>query len=190
MNLVETFLAADRTITATIADLPGDPDPVEPVFATESRPRPVPEVLAHLARDEAWIPSQLGGETMAEAGRTRFDGDLLGADPAAAFAGLAARAQEAAAGITDLGAAVHCSFGDCPVEEYLWQVIVARTIGAEALARAGRLSSPVDEELAAAVLAGLEPRAELWRAIGILLPARESASSAASDRLWGECGLG
>lgn len=186
MNPVETFFAADRTVTTTIAALPREAwtAVVEPVFATGAfGDGSVRGSVAHLARDEAWIPSQLAGETMAEAGETVFDGDLLGADPAASFAGLATRAQEAAAGVTDPGATVHCSFGDCPVEEYLWQLVVARTLAAEALSRAAGLASPVDDELADAVLVGLAPRAELWRTVGILLPAREPGSSSARDRL-------
>ena len=192
MNPVETFLAADRTVTTTIAALPPGAGAavVAPVFATGAMgDGTVRGALAHLARDEAWVPSQLAGQTMAEAGADRYDGDLLGDDPAAAFALLAARAQEAARTVTDLDAAVHCSFGDCPVEEYLWQLVVARTLGAEALAGAAGLASPVDDELAEAVLVGLAPRAELWRSVGILLPALEEASSSGRDRLLALAGV-
>ena len=74
----------------------------------------------------------------------------LGGDPL----DLARRAREAANAVTDLAATVHSSFGDQTVEEYLWQLIVARTLGAEALARTVGLASPVDDELAAA---GVQP---------------------------------
>src|SRR5207247_472068 len=78
---VETFLAADRMITTTIAALPPGAGTavVEPVFATGTAgDGTVRAAVAHLARDEEWVPSQLAGETMAEAGAQRYDGDLLG----------------------------------------------------------------------------------------------------------------
>ncbi|WP_018334075.1 hypothetical protein [Actinomycetospora chiangmaiensis] len=105
------------------------------------------------------------------------------------FPDLARRARGAADRVTDLGATVHCSFGDCTVEEYLWQLTVARTFAAEALARAVGSSSAVDEELAAAVLVGLRPRAGLWRSVGILLPARVPVSTSARHRLLAVGGL-
>src|ERR1700712_3236005 len=113
MTLVETFVRADRAITAAIASTAGAPPSarVGPVFATEPADGvPLGAAVAHIARDEAWIPAQLAGRTMAEVGPEAFDGDLLGDDPAGAFARLAALAQDAAGAVTDLGATVHCSF--------------------------------------------------------------------------------
>lgn len=179
---VETFELADRAIEGVVAAIPDDGwgRVPEPVFAADPiGGRPVRDAVAHLARDEAWIPSQLAGETTAEAGEPDVG----------PFPDLARRARAAADGVRDLAATVHCSFGDCPVEEYLWQLIVARALGAEALARACGLPSPVDDELAAAVLVGLAPRAELWRAVGILRPSRPATSSSARDRLLALCGL-
>ncbi|WP_433800010.1 hypothetical protein [Actinomycetospora sp. CA-084318] len=182
MNPVETFRQADRAIEGVIAALPDDgwERVPAPVFASDPiGGRPVRDAVDHLARDEAWIPSQLAGETMAEAGEPDVG----------PFPDLARRARAAADAVTDPAATVHSSFGDQTVEEYLWQLIVARTLGAEALSRTVGLPSPVDDDLAAAVLVGLEPRAELWRQVGILLPARPPASSSARDRLLGLCGV-
>jgi hypothetical protein len=184
MDLVETFLSADRAIAGAVAGLDDAwSATLPPVFATDPDRRPVRDAVAHLARDEAWIPALLAGRTMADVGPAAFDGDLLGVDPVGAFARLAAAAQEAASALTDLEAPVHCSFGDCSTEEFLWQLVVARTLGAEALAVAAATDSPVDEALAAAVLTGLAPRAELWRAVGILRPAVAPASPSARDEL-------
>lgn len=182
MDTVETFVQADRAVERVVLAVPDDgwERVPAPVFASDPvGGRTVRDAVAHLARDEAWIPSQLAGETMAAAGEPD-----VGPFPA-----LARRAREAAAAVTDLGATVHCSFGGCTVEEYLWQLVVARTFVAEALARTVGLSSPVDDGLAAAVLVGLAPRAEPWRTVGILLPARPAASSSARDRLLALGGL-
>jgi hypothetical protein len=186
MTLVETFVRADRAMTAAIARAADAPPSarVGPVFATEPADGvPVRAAVAHIARDEAWIPAQLAGRTMAEVGPEAFDGDLLGDDAAGAFARLAALAQDAAGAVTDLGATVHCSFGDCPTEEYLWQLVVARTLGAEALAVVGGGRSAVEDDLAAAVIDGLAPRADLWRQVGILRPALVATGPAPRDEL-------
>jgi hypothetical protein len=191
MTLVEIFVRADRAMTGAIARAADAPSSVRigPVFATEPADGvPLRAAVAHIARDEAWIPAQLAGRTMADVGPEAFDGDLLGDDAASAFARLAALAQDAAGTVTDLGATVHCSFGDCSSEEYLWQLVVARTLGAEALAvvggglvRGGR--SAVDDDLAAAVVTGLAPRADLWRQVGILRPALVATGPSPRDEL-------
>jgi hypothetical protein len=187
MTLVETFVRADRAMAEAIARAVGAPSSarVGPVFATEPDDGvALRDAVAHIARDEAWIPALLAGRTMAEVGPEAFDGDLLGDDAAGAFGRLAAAAQDAAQGVTDLEAPVHCSFGDCSREEYLWQLVVARTLGAEALAvLGGRPGSPVDDTLAAAVHAGLAPRAALWREVGILRPARVATGPSPREEL-------
>jgi hypothetical protein len=186
MSLVETVLTADRAIAAAVARSADAPASawVGPVFATEPDDGvPLGTWLARVARDEAWIPALLAGRTMAEVGSEAFDGDVLGEAPAEAFARLAAEAQDAVRAVTDLGAPVHCSFGDCSTEEYLWQLVVARTLGAEALAVVGGVPSPVDDALAEAVHAGLAPRAALWREVGILRPARVATGPSPREEL-------
>ncbi|MEJ2869092.1 hypothetical protein WCD74_15065 [Actinomycetospora sp. OC33-EN08] len=103
---ISTFLAADRAIERVISSVPDDGWGVvlEPVFASDPLGRrPLREAVAHIARDEAWVPSQLAGETMAEAGEPEIG----------AFPDLAARARAAAERVDDLAGTVHCSFGDC-----------------------------------------------------------------------------
>ena len=40
------------------------------------QPRPVRDLVAHYARDDAWVPDMLAGRTMAEVGPDKYDGDL------------------------------------------------------------------------------------------------------------------
>ena len=186
MTLVETFVRADRAITEAVSRLGGAwSSTFPPIFATDLVDGvPVRDAVAHIARDEAWVPALLGGRTMAEVGADAFDGDLLGHDAVGAFVHRREHEPVGGEGVrTDLEAPVHCSFGDCPTEEYLWQLVVARTLGAEALAVVGGGPSPVDDTLAAAVLAGLAPRAALWREVGILRPARVATGPSPRDEL-------
>jgi hypothetical protein len=143
------------------------------------QPRPLREVLAHAAYDEAWIPDMLAGRTMDEVGRDTYDGDLLGDDPHGNIARLAERARAAAEQVTDRDAVVHCAYGDVPAWDYFWQLNIARTLAAHDIARHLGAESPLSEELARAMREGTAPAADMWRSCGIYreeLPIPDGAS--------------
>ncbi|MGV9268984.1 TIGR03086 family metal-binding protein [Kitasatospora sp. NPDC003701] len=81
----------------------------------------VRDVVNHLTGEQLWVPELLMGSTVAEVGG-RFDGDVLGTDPAAAWtaAAEAARAAFEVPGATEL--TVHLSFGDVSAQYYLDQL--------------------------------------------------------------------
>ena len=131
----------------------------------------------------------LAGLTMDEAGRDKFDGDLLGADPKASFATIVDAACVAAEGLDHLGRTVHCSFGDFTAREYLWQINSFRALRAHDIAKA----IGVDMSLPAAFVEGIweeiAPHAEEWRAIGVFpaaVPVPDDAPL--QDRLLGLTG--
>jgi len=128
------------------------------------------EIVNYHAYDDAWVPDMLAGRTMEEAGTTRFDGDLLGDDPKARFAGLVDAACDAARSVPDLDAVVHCSFGDFPVRGYFWQINYFRGLRAYDLAAVIGVDAALPDELVAGLWAELEPQAEEWRSIGVLPP--------------------
>ncbi|MER6299592.1 TIGR03086 family metal-binding protein [Kitasatospora sp. NPDC001539] len=81
----------------------------------------VRDLVNHLTAEQLWVPELLTGATIAEVG-DRFDGDVLGADPVAAWSAAAGAARQAwevpgAAGLT-----VHLSFGDVSGQYYLDQL--------------------------------------------------------------------
>ena len=63
-----------------------------PEFAMRQVDRPVTlrEIINYHAYDDAWVPDMLTGRTMDEAGRDKFDGDLLGDEPKGNFARIVA----------------------------------------------------------------------------------------------------
>src|SRR5919202_861884 len=67
-------------------------------------------LVGHLVNEERWAPPLLAGSTIEEVG-DRFQGDLLGDDPLAAWEEAAAEAL-AAARPDVLGRIVHVSFGE------------------------------------------------------------------------------
>jgi hypothetical protein len=132
------------------------------------RPRPVRALVAHYARDDAWVPDMLAGRTMAEVGPDKFDGDLLGTDARAALARIVEAACAAARTVTDPTATVHCGFGDVPTREYLLQLIIARCFLAHDIAMAiGSRACPLPEELARPMYEITAPEAERWRSYGV-----------------------
>lgn len=127
MREQDVFVLADRALDDVVRQITDEqwamPMPAD--FAmrwTDDRVPTLREVINYHAYDDAWVPDMLAGRTMDEVGRAKFDGDLLGADPKAAFSRLVDAACAAAAGLDDPGRTVHCSFGDFTAREYLWQV--------------------------------------------------------------------
>ncbi|MEU8923929.1 TIGR03086 family metal-binding protein [Kitasatospora sp. NPDC048545] len=81
----------------------------------------VRDLVNHLTGEQLWVPELLMGATIGEVGG-RFDGDVLGADPVAAWTDAAEAARQAWAvpGAADL--TVHLSFGDVSGQYYLDQL--------------------------------------------------------------------
>ena len=142
------------------------------------------EVINYHAYDDSWVPDMLAGKTMVDAGKTRFDGDLLGLDPGAAFAVIADVACAAAEGLDDLERTVHTSFGDYTAQQYLWQVTSFRGLRAHDIAKVIGVDATLSHELVQGLWEEIAPHAEEWRAIGVYGPAIEVAASATlQDRL-------
>lgn len=77
-------------------------------------------LLNHLVYELLWIPELLGGKTVAEVG-DKYDGDVLGSDPNAAWQAaldVALAAVEAA----DLDIPTHLSYADVPASRYITEM--------------------------------------------------------------------
>lgn len=147
------------------------------------------EVVNYHAYDDAWVPDMLAGLTMDQAGRDKFDGDLLGADPKASFAAIARVACAAARSLDDLDRTVHCSFGDFPAREYVWQINSFRGLRAHDLAVVIGVGHGLPDELVQGLWEEISPRVEQWRAIGVFPSAVPVADNAPLlDRLLGMTG--
>ena len=105
-------------------------------------------LVNHLVNENKWTPPLLGGSRIEDVG-DRFDGDLLGGDPHAAWKESAA---EAKAAVTEeaVERTVHLSFGDAPGSEYVMQLFADHLIHSWDLARAVDGDVGLDPELVAA----------------------------------------
>ncbi|MGI9063209.1 MAG: hypothetical protein ACR2FQ_05260 [Pseudonocardiaceae bacterium] len=193
MTEPEVFVLADEALVRIVEQirdnqwsmqLPSD-------FATSLRDHTptLREVVNYHAYDDAWVPDMLAGRTMDEAGPGKFDGDLLGVDPKASFAAIAREACAAARSLDDLDRTVHCSFGDFPAREYLWQINSFRGLRAHDIARVIGVEPDLPDELVQGLWDEISPHVEEWRAIGVFPAAVPVAEDAPLlDRLLGSTG--
>jgi uncharacterized protein (TIGR03086 family) len=177
MTEPEVFLEADQALMKVIDQIPDGqwqmalPD----WFQRHDSQRDVSlrQLIEYHAYDEAWVPDMLAGRTIDEVGKETFSGDLLGDDPVDNYRTLARAAQEAARSHTDLDRVVHCSFGDYPAREYLWQANYFRGVRAYDIAKLIGTDPPLSEGLVQGLWDELSPRAAEWRTIGVFEEAVE-----------------
>jgi uncharacterized protein (TIGR03086 family) len=129
----------------------------------------VRDLVNHLVAEQLWAPSLLAGATLDDVG-DRFDGDVLGEDPVAAWDAAAEAAREAFLDSSVLERAVHLSVGLVPAREYAWQMTIDAAVHAWDLAIALGLPNPVTEPLAERLLDVVRPWVDEWQGLGLFDP--------------------
>lgn len=182
MREQEVFVLADRALQRVVEQIRDEQWGMRmpPEFATLSPQNVVTlrEVVNYHAYDDAWVPDMLAGRTMEEAGKEKFLGDLLGDDPKGNFARIVDAACAAAESLDDPERTVHCSFGDFPAREYLWQVNGFRGLRAHDIAEVIGVDGTLPPDLVQGLWEEIHPHAEEWRAMGIFGPAIEVSEDA------------
>ncbi|MGQ0719043.1 MAG: hypothetical protein ACT4NP_17360 [Pseudonocardiales bacterium] len=193
MREADVFVLADRTLNDVIQQVKDDqwtmPMPADFAMQRMDHTPTLREIVNYHAYDDAWVPDMLAGATMDEAGRDKFDGDLLGSDPKASFAAIVDTACAAAAALADPDRIVHCSFGDFTAREYFWQINGFRGLRAHDLGLVIGVEPSLPDELVQGIWEEISPHAEEWRAIGVFpaaVPVPEGAPLL--DRLLGITG--
>ena len=108
----------------------------------------VGDLVGHIVAEDLWTVPLFAGSTVGEVGN-RFDGDVLGTDPAGSWAAASGEAVRAAAEPGAMERTVHLSFGDFPGREYAMQLFADHLIHAWDLARAIGADERLDAELVA-----------------------------------------
>jgi len=121
----------------------------------------VRDLVNHIVAEQLWVPDLLAGHTIEEVG-DKYDGDQLHDDPTHAWgaASSTARAAWLEPGAGDR--TVHLSFGDTDAREYGWQLTTDLAVHGWDLATALGADAGIDDELATAILAYVEPQASAW----------------------------
>jgi uncharacterized protein (TIGR03086 family) len=126
-------------------------------------------LVNHLVYEARWAPALFEGQTIEQVG-SRFDGDLLGADPKASYDDALAGASAAVAAPGALEGSVHLSYGETPAEEYLSQLTADFVVHAWDLARGIRADDTLDADLVAWVDETARPQAAMLEASGLFDP--------------------
>lgn len=193
MTEQEVFVLADQTLLKVIEQVKDDQWELKiPEWFPKSSKQgdmTLRQIINYHAYDDAWVPDMLAGKTMDEAGKAKFDGDLLGDDPKAAFAALVGKACAAAQTLDNPGRTVHCSFGDYPAQAYLWQINSFRGLRARDIAKLIGVDATLPPELVQGLWDELSPHAEEWRVMGVYGPKVEVPDGASlQDKLLGLTG--
>jgi uncharacterized protein (TIGR03086 family) len=125
----------------------------------------VRDLVNHVTGEHLWAPHMLDGETIAQVG-DRYDGDVLGDSPVAAWerAAETSRAAWLKASPDDV---VHLSFGDNPALEYGEQMLADLLIHGWDLSRGASLDESMPPAAVSHVLVYMEANAKSWEAAGI-----------------------
>jgi uncharacterized protein (TIGR03086 family) len=137
----------------------------------------VRELVNHLVYENRWTAPLLAGRTIAEVG-DRFEGDLLGDDPKAAWDDAVGEAVAAVQADGALDRTVQLSFGETPAGEYVLQLFADHLIHGWDLARAIGAEERLDPELVDACASWFAEREEGYRSAGAIGPRPETPAGA------------
>jgi uncharacterized protein (TIGR03086 family) len=127
----------------------------------------VRDLVNHVVGEDLWAPPLLAGSTIADVG-DRFDGNVLGADPKAAWTSASAGAVRAVGQGGAMDRTVHLSFGDFPGREYALQLFADHLIHAWDLARAIGADDRLDAGLVASCATWFEAVEDAYRSAGAI----------------------
>jgi len=171
-----------RSVNGWVAALAGvDGDWTAPTPCTDWNVR---QLVNHVVGEERWTKPLVDGKTIAEVGNS-LDGDLLGEDPGTAARAAADEALSAVSASLPEGRAVHLSYGDEDIAEYLRQLVADHVIHAWDLRAATGQDRTLDPELVGEVAGWYREREEMYRGGGAVGARPDSArgGSAAADLL-------
>jgi uncharacterized protein (TIGR03086 family) len=161
-TLPEQFRRASDQFGALVDQI-GDDQWEQPTPCTEWNVR---QLVRHLVYENVWAPPLFGGETIEQVG-DRFEGDILGDDPKAAWH----QAQKGAVTAVEEGGAmdrtVHLSWGDEKGEEYVTQLLLDHVVHGWDLARGIGANDRMDPELVEHLYAQWKAREEMVRGAGV-----------------------
>lgn len=124
----------------------------------------VRDLVSHVVAEDLWAPLLLDGMTLEEVG-DRFDTDVLGDDPPAAWSRARQGTLEALDGST--APLVHTSMGEIDIDEYLRQLFADHLIHAWDLAWGIGADEDLDPELVSVCFRLSLPAADLMQASGL-----------------------
>lgn len=173
MNTAELHKRANQAVSQLVATIKDD-QWTAPTPCTDWTVR---DLLNHLTYENLWVAPLMDGKTVTEVGN-KFEGDLLGDDPKAAWNLAAEQSQASFAQPGALERTVQLSRGTTPAADYAAEVFMDLLIHSWDLARGIGGNHQLDPELVEACYKILKPQAEAWRSGGAFGPAKEAPEGA------------
>jgi len=148
-------------------------------------PTPCPEwdvrgLVGHLVSGNLWAAELGTGRTIEQVG-DRLDGDVLGADPAAAYAASARAASDAFHRPGALDAPCAVSYGPVPGAVYAGHRLIDVLIHGWDLATATGHDAALDDDLVEACRQVVEPQIDMLRASGAFAEGRPAPPGASAQ---------
>lgn len=142
----------------------------------------VRDLVNHLVVEHLWVPHLLGGQSVADVG-DRYDGDVLGDDPVAAW-DAAIRASLRAWGKPGThDTVVELSSGPAPIREYAEQMLMDLTVHSWDLSRGIGYDDRLDRACVEHALAYVEANLDDFSGSGLFGPPVQTTSDDPQDRL-------
>jgi uncharacterized protein (TIGR03086 family) len=126
-------------------------------------------LVNHVVGEQRWTAPLFAGATIEEVG-DRFDGDLLGDDPAATAADAGRETVDVVSAPGALDRTVDLSFGETPAREYAAQLLAEYLVHGWDLAVAIGADPALDEEAVRACAEWFTGREDLYREWGVIGP--------------------
>jgi uncharacterized protein (TIGR03086 family) len=126
----------------------------------------VKQVANHIIGENLWAGELYQGKTIGEVG-SKLDGDLTGADPAAAYRNSATVASNVVTAPGAMEATCHLSFGDHSGADYAAQLFMDLLIHGWDLAKATGQDTRLDSELVAACMPVAQQLTSQFRSAGV-----------------------
>jgi len=143
----------------------------------------VRELVNHLVYEDRWTVPLINGAALADVG-DRFEGDLLGDDPAATARDAVAESVAAVSAPGALSRTVELSSGDTPAEEYVRQLLADHVVHGWDLAAATGGDRRLDPDLVRTVAEWFPAHEAGYRAGGAIAEAVDvPADASPQDRL-------
>ncbi|HEX3326133.1 MAG TPA: TIGR03086 family metal-binding protein [Actinomycetota bacterium] len=137
----------------------------------------VRQLVRHLVYEDLWAPPLFEGETIEGVG-DRFEGDILGSDPKAAWQQAQKGAETAIESDGAMEKIVHLSWGDEKGEEYTSQLLLDHLVHAWDLARGIGADDQMDPDVLEYVYARWKDREEMIRGAGVFGDQQDSPADA------------
>jgi uncharacterized protein (TIGR03086 family) len=143
-------------------------------------------LVNHVVGEQLWAARLLRGETIEQVG-DRFDGDVLGADPVAAWEAAWAAARPAWDEVED-DTPVDLSSGPTPAADYADEMLLDLVVHGWDLARGAGLDETGDPRTVAHALRTAEQNSEAWAGSAAFAAPVDVRSDDPQDRLLGLLG--